>query len=520
MGEENYTKVCEDIYLFVVSYINDKEGTLKFMRDNDIQLKFSDYDLVELVEKQGIYYYGNLQENPSSVILDINELIPFCYDIVKTADITFLGAILRNLDKQTAADVAKQINVNNFSNLDVIWHQDILKHIYAEEEIKMIRAEYGGEEQNYNSEREKSLLKMLGTEHVTIENYLASIKNVNVNDLTLFQKCALAMYGKKILHMNNIEKYEVNLFEDKKNDQTNGDYTYKNGGNVINIYDCSNEENYTVLKCVRTISHECEHAIQNKNMKNSDLDADSNTLTYSEDNFLSICLGYQYYSDNYDQMSYEFDAFYKAYMRSKNLSSTIGELYEETKNNVKKEMQSQKYLNSKFSKIAERSEYEEFNNVMRKHEGNSYPIFVLVEKVLDKELNGDKKEETIKLIKNNYPLLAVEYDLENNGKRRTLVELFDLMDNCQNEKTKKIIHDVILQRFNIERKKYDKDSVSPDYIAEHYHLKELPARHAKYIRGIMEDIIEFLGFEEEDARALREKAIKIEEKCKGLRQTI
>lgn len=519
INKDNYQEVISDFNMFMTSCINNKEETMKFLKENNLQLAFPSFYMKSLIEAKGmcqydIYYEDpieSLMNNPHEISLDLAEVLPFCTQEIKKMSNSEFYSFQIKCDEENMKILKDAIDFNDYTMYDVLSKDQVMSLKYTQEEVEFIKSEFGGQLQIYNKERENRLLKMLGGENYTLEKYIASIANERVANLSPLQKSVLAMYGKKIASMNDLQNLKINLFVKKKNDKSLGDCNYIKGKGSINVYDFLEQPDYTVEKYLVVINHECEHVIQEKNMMNCDLDADPNILTYVEDKFLRYAYGNDFYNENYSTTSFEFDAEFKAEIKAKHLLSSIDSIYEEAKQGVIDEMNSKEFkiYNEKY-----RVNYEE-NSMMRNFENQELPVFVFMEKALHKCLNSAEKDKTLDVIKNDFPLLEYEYNLEKNGERRSLNELFEYMENCTDDRTRHIAYNVILQRFNFQRRLTTKGSINQEYMDKCYSMSKINPKYInKYIDKLTDDVVKLNNMDEATESVFRQRSSSLKNKFK------
>ena len=300
---------------------------------------------------------------------------------------------------------------------------------------------------DYSEENERHFLDAIGFKNKSIEECLkARLNTYKATTLDFIYDIAIIrLYGQKLLMDNKLfarkifmNKYSVSDFND-----TLGDYE-ANFDN-INLY-VSKFPN--IEKLFETVIHEIRHVIQFDYIRHADIDKDSDVDIYSKDAYLRDVLGRDYYTDNYENISYELDAEFNAYfakysMKKKShvklLKLPINAFY----NKVIREVSIIERDNLKFEKYG-----------MRKYNGNLYFLSDLFDQVIISQYEkSEDVNQFINTINSKYPIFMYEYSITKDDiHKKSILELVNGLINAENEKEEKIYECLI--RSSIDKLKY------------------------------------------------------------------
>ena len=275
---------------------------------------------------------------------------------------------------------------------------------------------------NYDKSFESLLLDDLKLENTpaSFEEFITTIKDKNMTDLSLAESNIILGYAKKILAQEGILDNKISYSHEGKKDGHAG--IAKGKDIIICIGACS------VESILYTIHHEASHVIQNNNCINMRFENDKDILTYGQD-YLLRYLDPQYYDDNYYQQSHEFDADFKAHIMNQKLFN------QSLESNLDEALDSYYKLDRQYSKQVSRTSNDE--------------IYESREELLNKKLqekfataSSNEIEKLKNYVNEKHPIIALTYDL-NTGKPYSISELIDMVNNEKNHKIKKTLKYII-----------------------------------------------------------------------------
>ena len=306
---------------------------------------------------------------------------------------------------------------------------------------------YNDKYKKYCLDDELKLIEYLGQEYrgcKTIENVLVLMhkNNLKRDNMNILEMLAIQMYGMKEEDKNLIKK-SINVFSYGENKF----YTGNQQGNLVELYINANCSKTSDM--ILTIIHEICHSIQIKNIQEGNIVEDNDIDVYSKDFILRLILGDEYYSKNYFNMSFEYDASVKSCMKLVKLLGMSDIDYETKKLEV---------LRNNALKVIKKAEEKD-----EKYEKNMYRNNVNI---------NDLFEEEMKKIKNNnlslytaliysYPVIRYEYNYEKNFTRKTIEQLIDELRNSDEKKDKGIYYNILQNRLN-----YEKDELAEENFNE------------------------------------------------------
>ena len=191
------------------------------------------------------------------------------------------------------------ISSSYFSN------DEIMNRLNINSDVKKILKKISSKFYKYDKEDEKTLLKILNKN--TLQEVLISIEDKSRRKLSIEEVLSLELFGIKTLQENDLD-YRLDLFGysddyDELGSENNEDY-------FIELY---NGHNRTVYELVKTMYHEINHALQFRHVMEADFFEDEDILEYAKDDILKMRFD-NYYKDNYNSISYEYDTDIKAGM--------------------------------------------------------------------------------------------------------------------------------------------------------------------------------------------------------------
>jgi len=307
--------------------------------------------------------------------------------------------------------------------------------------------------QGFNPEAEAAFLRT--TNCSSIEEYVAAnVANPGRKDSDIVQLAAIRLYTYKKLHEQGIDDIDVVLNSyDILDPKTTGRFEHQDNRrpsievNVRSHLPCN--------QILKIMLHEAEHAIQDHNITNANIDKDADIDTYAKDHFLSSH-DPQYYEDNYRNISFEYDAEFRAELENRRLKEK-GAPAPENKNLFE-------MLRSRILSIAsrERSSLSQIqSNVARRYSlvrkrkdenGSLDTLDNLFEKKLNEELANGNYEEIMKELNERYPILTYQYNITPQGAtKKTPQELIEGLDGAKDEKEIAIYTGLIRSSMNIQK---------------------------------------------------------------------
>jgi hypothetical protein len=271
----------------------------------------------------------------------------------------------------------------------------------------------------FKKEDEAKLLECLNSKFDTVEDELADMqqKGITRKDMNLTQMLLLALFAKKDHLKKGLKDYKLDMFSYAAGKNNLGSC----GGQQLKL---SNGHDESIFGMMETIIHENNHARQDKDVLSMDVSSDEDIIVYSKDKFLRTILRdnykFDYYSENYWNISFEYDTELKAQMEAvKNLRLEDKVL---SKGDDVETLFDRENL-TRFG--AEKNKYRLSSK--RVFDGEEYTLDELFEHGLNVALNTGK---TPKDITRTYPIVKFEYDLESIPVRRYSIE--ELVDSYKN----------------------------------------------------------------------------------------
>ena len=285
----------------------------------------------------------------------------------------------------------------------------------------------------YCQEDEDRYIMLLGKKYKDCKNIEAVLKVMNDNNLTrdtmsLMEMFALKLYVCKILNNEGIN-LDIKTFYINQDMDTGAMYDLKK------IKLCINGKINTVIDMIDALNHELIHCIQIKNIKECriDLDGDINILDEKE------LLEGSYYDGNYENITYEFDAEFKAKMITTKMFGLVNLKFDDMVSSLKKNAKNmvdysrKKVLKNGYSYTGERN-FDHINNLFEKRM---------------RELKNNDFQKFSSMIK-KYPIIKYEYTCEakEDFKRKSVKALLNDIEKCQNKREVGIYYNLLKSRIN------------------------------------------------------------------------
>ena len=191
------------------------------------------------------------------------------------------------------------LSSNYFTN------SEIMEKLYINPDTKLLLEKTSFKKYLYDPKDEYKLLRILKKDN--LEEHIISLKDFDRSELSLEDMLAIKFYALKVLNNNGINDYSVEVFDYSKDKATYG--AEQKELKRVSLY---NGHDRSVYNMIKTLHHEINHAIQFKNIEEANFDDDYDLNYYAKDEILRDILGEDYYKDNYDYVSYEFDTEFKA----------------------------------------------------------------------------------------------------------------------------------------------------------------------------------------------------------------
>lgn len=300
----------------------------------------------------------------------------------------------------------------------------------------------------YCEEDESKLLKLLGKKYKGCKNVEDVIKKMHQNklkreDMSLLEVFAFELYAAKELKKHNLSS-KVDVFAYDLKMENMGSHDPK----LLKLY-ISGEAN-SVLKMTLILNHEIEHAIQEENIKNGDIVKEYDVDIFSKDRILRTLLGKEeYYNANYGIISFEYDAEFKAHMKTAKMFGLVDVIYEHQndlrimKENAKKTVRYAK---------GEVSDNDYAFDMERKNPNGFYEnLNELFEEKMEM-VRIRNKSEYLKILK-DHPIIRYEYNCEGCFERKSIKELVDCLDKSDK---KGIYYNLLRVRID-QNKEYEED---------------------------------------------------------------
>ena len=279
--------------------------------------------------------------------------------------------------------------------------EQIRPHLESKEVEDLYNRVYFNSTYEFKKEDEQLLLDCLHSKFDTIEDELAHMQSLGITrkDMNLTQMLALALFAKKDHYKKGLKEYKVDIFSYARGKNNLGVC----GGKSLKLYNGHDE---SIFGMMETIIHENNHARQDIDVSSMDVSSDEDIIVYSKDKFLRTILRdnfrFDYYNENYWNISFEYDTELKAQMESvKNLR------LEDKVLNKGEDIEALFDRESLTRFGAGRNKYKLSGK--RTFDGEEYSLDDLFEYGLNVALNTGK---TPRDIARAYPIVKYEYDLE------------------------------------------------------------------------------------------------------------
>ena len=184
-------------------------------------------------------------------------------------------------------------------------HKEVMDKLKINMDTKILLEKSALKKYTYDQKDEYKLLKILHKDN--LEEHIVSLKDKNRSELSIEDMLAIKMYALKVLKNNGLNDYSVEVFDYSKDKDTYG--CENKDLKRVSLY---NGHNRSVYNMIKTLHHEINHAIQFKNIEEANFEDDYDINYYAKDEIIKEILGDEYYKDNYDYFSYEFDTEFKA----------------------------------------------------------------------------------------------------------------------------------------------------------------------------------------------------------------
>lgn len=395
----------------IASLKNDFDKTIRVLNRSKVNAVYmSDKQVEELISI--IFYDKKISFKKLPVALK-NILVTYIYNNENNAYVSYL---VNN----------KLIPITYFPSDTICFNDNILKAgCNSEQEYEYLRVKLGDYASNrYEKEDEEKFLDILSGKYKhceCVEDVIKEMYNKKMKreDMSLMEIFAFNLYASKILKRNNISTgVEILGFDygmDKYGVQTERGITLFINGDVNTVEDL-----------VGTLNHEIEHIIQKENIRKCKIDLDHDIDLYSKDFILSSVLE-DYYKDNMNSISFEYDAEFKSNIRTARVLGLVNDVdYEKMDIN-------ELFFNKRelICYASDRVMDTEYSYDMYRRRGiHTENLEDLFERTMFWLRRGDisKYYEVL----NDYPIIKYEYNYADTFERKSIKELVDCLDKCNN----------------------------------------------------------------------------------------
>jgi len=265
----------------------------------------------------------------------------------------------------------------------------------------------------------------------TIEDAMRNLKNKSLRSLTIHEANILFAFAKKVMHEAGVNSMIVDRTYDI--DESTMGYIRNNesGIHLKNLYG-------TVSECIHTIFHETNHLIQNRNIREMNVEKDEDILEYSKEQFLrGMIKDMDYYNYYYRSISSEFDADFKATLQTQILLRPKNKKYENFAQKI-----------DDYRSLFPETTF----GIKRDNTRGEVCLDELFDEYLKTNFfnNPDwtpkEQFEDINFLKSQWPILLYDYDFEN--KRRRSIEELVQCAITKDKKEKAIYLSIIKSRCN------------------------------------------------------------------------
>jgi len=295
----------------------------------------------------------------------------------------------------------------SFISSSYFGNDEVMSKLDINEDVKKILKKMSSKFYKYNRDDEDTLLKILNKN--SLQEVIMPLEEKKRKDLSIEEVVAIELFGIKTLQENDLN-YRLDLFG------YSDDYDELGGENNEEYYiELYNGHNRTVYEMIKTIYHEVNHAIQFRHVSEANFYEDEDIIEYAKDEILKAKF-MNYYEDNYNSISFEYDTDMKAKILT---DALFGDFY------VSEDYLTYIHLQSNYSKSRLR------NLNTRSYSVKNAYLDVLFDKVIS-SLNID--EEFLK----KYKCLTYEYNFnEKRVRRYTISELVEIITSSIDEEEKK-----------------------------------------------------------------------------------
>ena len=289
----------------------------------------------------------------------------------------------------------------------------------------------GYNSKHYNPNDEKFLLQQLGKKYTsckTVEDAIVLMhkQNLTRDRMSLQELLCLQLYAAKTLHENGLHKVVDVLAVYQKTDSL-GMYD----GSTVSLGITG--ENSTILDMIKTLHHEIEHVMQELYIKNAKINADKDIDVFSKDEILKMILGSNYYSRNHHNISFEFDAEFKAYIKTALLLGLDDSLKTEAldKNTI---------LTYALEKLEDTDYFQTYRR----------DVCHKINFLFETEMNNLKKYDVdlFNQYIREYPIVKYEYIIASNFTRKSVKDLVDNIENTDSKQEMGIYFNLLKSRLD------------------------------------------------------------------------
>ncbi len=345
----------------------------------------------------------------------------------------------------------------------------------------------GYESKWYCLEDETKLLRLLGKKYKSCKNVEDVIKKIYESklkreDMSLLEAFAFELYAAKELKSRGLSAC-VDVFAIDPAMEHMGSHDSK----LLRMY--INGETNTALKMALVVNHELEHAIQDEYIRTADIVKEYDVDLFSKDRILRTLMSDEdYYRINYGNISFEYDAEFKAYMKTAKMFGLVDVIYEHQNDLKTLRDNAKKVVRFARSEVDENSYFMDMER-RNPHHGYFENLNEMFEENMEAIRIKDHKMY-LKLLKEN-PIIRFDYNCESCFERKTVRELVECLDKSD----KKGIYYNLL-RARIDLNKEDEDAVDEN-LEELVKLSKLK----KYKEGTKKAISKLISMAQDDYRS-------------------
>ena len=345
----------------------------------------------------------------------------------------------------------------------------------------------GYESKWYCLEDERNLLHLLGKKYKGCKNVEDVIKKIYESklkreDMSLLEVFAFELYAAKELKSRGLNAC-VDVFAIDHAMEHMGSHDPK----FLRMY--INGETNTALKMALIVNHELEHAMQEEYIRTGDIVKEYDVDLFSKDKILrSLLSDDDYYRVNYGNISFEYDAEFKSYMRTAKMFGLVDVIYEHQNDLKTLKDNARKVVKFAKSEVGDNSYFFDMERTNPRH-GYFENLNEMFEEQMEMARVKSPKEY-LRLLKEN-PIIRFDYNCEGHFERKSIRELVDGLDKSD----KKGIYYNLL-RARIDLNKEDEDAVDEN-LEELVKLSKLK----KYKEGTKKAISKLISMAQDDYRS-------------------